>query len=216
MSHLVRQEIPKKWPIERKGSVYIVRPQFNIQEGMPILVILRNVMGLAQNRREVKKIIHANQVLLNGKIANDEKQNVLLFDTLSILPLKKCYRLELTERGKFHLEEINEAKAEKKIAKIINKKMLKGKKLQLNMSDGRNFLSDIKAETNDSVLINLKSGKIEKVLPLKEGVNIVVFSGKHVGKNGKILELNNERKMAKVKSGDEEINILINQLMAVE
>ena len=55
-----------------------------------------------------------------------------------------------------------------------------------------------------------------KVLPLKEGVNIIVFSGKHVGKNGKILELNSERKMAKVKSGDEEINILINQLMVVE
>ena len=108
MSHLVRQEIPKKWPIERKGTAYIVRPQFNVQEGIPVLIILREIMELAQNRREAKRIIHANQVLMNGKIVNDEKNNVVLFDTLNILPLKQCYRLDLTEKGKFCLNEIKE------------------------------------------------------------------------------------------------------------
>jgi small subunit ribosomal protein S4e len=216
MSHLVRQEIPKKWPIERKGSAYIVRPQFNLKEGMPLLIILREIMSLAQNRREAKKIIHANHIIVNGKIANDEKTNILLFDTLNIIPLKKAYRLNLTEKGKFFLEEIKEIEAEKKISKIINKTVLKGKKTQLNLSDGRNFLSDIKGNTNDSVLINLKQGKIEKCLPLKENSNIIVFSGKHVGKTGKIIELNQERKMAKINSNNEEFNILINQLMVVE
>lgn len=216
MSHLVRQEIPKKWPIERKGTVYVVRPQFNISEGMPLLIILREVMQLAKNRREVKKIIHSNHILINGKTANDEKTNVLLFDTLQILPLKKAYRLNLTEKGKFFLEEIQESQADKKIAKIINKKILKGKKTQLNLSDGRNFLSEIKGNTNDSVLINLKQNKIEKIIALKENANVVVFSGKHVGKKGKILELNLERKMAKINSNNEELNILINQLIVVE
>lgn len=216
MSHLVRQEIPRKWPVERKGSVYVVRPQFQIQEGMPILVVLRDVMGLAQNRREVKRIIHNNQIILNGKIANDEKQNILLFDTLNIVPLKKCYKLILNEKGKFEFEEIAESKSDKKIAKVIGKKILKGKKIQVNLSDGRNFLSDTDYKTNDSVVINLKTGKAEKILPLKEGVNVAVFSGKHVGKTGKILSLDYEKKMAKIKYQEQEINILINQLMVVE
>ena len=122
----------------------------------------------------------------------------------------------MAETGKFYLNEIKESESSKKIAKVINKKMLKGKKLQLNLSDGRNFLSDIKCNTNDSVLINLKDGKIEKCLPLKEKVNAVIFSGKHVGKRGEIIELNAERKMAKIKSGENELNVLINQLMVVE
>ncbi|MEK6913979.1 MAG: 30S ribosomal protein S4e [Nanoarchaeota archaeon] len=216
MSHLTRQEIPKKWPVERKGTAYIVKPNFSVKEGLPLLIILREMTKLAQNRREAKRIIHAKQILVNEKVAKDEKNNVVLFDTLNILPLKKCYRMELAETGKFYLNEIKESESSKKIAKVINKKMLKGKKLQLNLSDGRNFLSDIKCNTNDSVLINLKDGKIEKCLPLKEKVNAVIFSGKHVGKRGEIIELNAERKMAKIKSGENELNVLINQLMVVE
>ena len=216
MSHLTRQEIPKKWPVERKGTAYIVKPNFSVKEGLPLLIILREMTKLAQNRREAKRIIHAKQILVNEKVAKDEKNNVVLFDTLNILPLKKCYRMELAETGKFYLNEIKESESSKKIAKVINKKMIKGKKLQLNLSDGRNFLSDIKCNTNDSVLINLKDGKIEKCLPLKEKVNAVIFSGKHVGKRGEIIELNAERKMAKIKSGENELNVLINQLMVVE
>jgi small subunit ribosomal protein S4e len=230
MSHLTRQEIPRKWPVQRKGTAYIVKPNFSVKEGLPLLIILREITKLAQNRREAKRIIHAKQVLINEKVAKDEKTNVVLFDTVNIVPLKKCYRMELAETGKFYLNEIKENESSKKIAKVINKKMLKGKKLQLNLSDGRNFLSDIKCSTNDSVLINLKEGKIEKCLPLKEKSKAIVFSGKHVGKKGEILELNSERKMAKmrvhfvpshspeeqVKSGDKEINILINQLMVIE
>jgi small subunit ribosomal protein S4e len=216
MSHLVRQEIPRKWPIERKGTPYIVRPQFNLSEGMPLLIILREIMGLAKTRREVKNIIHSNHIFLNEKIANDEKNNVLLFDTLKITSLKKAYRLSLTEKGKFCLEEIKETEADKKISKIINKKILKGKKIQLNLSDGRNFLSNVKVNTNDSVLINLKENKVEKVIPLKQNSQVIVFSGKHVGKKGKILEINEERKMAKINSNNEELNILLNQLMVIE
>jgi small subunit ribosomal protein S4e len=216
MSHLTRQEIPKKWPIERKGTAYIVKPNFSVKEGLPLLIVLREITKLAQNRREAKKIIHAKQILINEKIAKDEKNNIVLFDTLNIIPLKKCYRMDLSEKGKFFLKEIKENESSKKVAKVVNKKMLKGKKLQLNLSDGRNFLSDIKCDTNDSVLINLKDGKVEKCLPLKEKSKIEVFSGKHMGKVGEIIELNKERKMAKIKSEEEEINVLINQLMVIE
>jgi len=216
MSHLKRQSSPKNWPIERKGTTYIVKPRFSLREGVPLLIVLRDMLKLAQDRREVKKIIHSKQVLVNEKKARDEKNNILFLDTINVLPLKKCYRLELSEKGKFYLNEIKESEVNRKIAKIINKKMLKGKKIQLNLGDGRNFFSDIKCKINDSVEINLKEGKIEKCLPLKEKAKIIVFAGKHVGKKGEIVKLNLEEKTVKVKVGEREINILINQLMVVE
>ena len=214
--HLAREGASKKWPIERKGTTYVVKPRENTEEGVPFLIVLREMTKLAQNRREAQRIIHSKQVLGNGKPIKDDKNNMLLFDTLNIIPLKKCYRLELSENGKFYLDEINESESEKKIAKVIGKKILKGKKTQLNLSDGRNFLSDIKCNMSDSVLINLKDGKLEKCIPMKEKTNVVVFSGKHIGKKGEVIQLNLKEKIAKIKVKDKEINILINQLIAIE
>ncbi|MCX6746846.1 MAG: S4 domain-containing protein [Candidatus Pacearchaeota archaeon] len=216
MSHLMRQEVPRNWPIKRKGSTYVVKPNFNINKGIPVLIILRDLLKLAQTRKEAKKIIHLRQVLVNERKIKDEKNNVLLFDTINVIPLNKCYRLELSEKGKFYLKEINKTETEKKISKIINKKSLRGKKIQLNLSDGRNSLSEVKCNINDSVLINLKEGKIEKCLPLKEKAEVIVFAGKHSGKKGVINKLNLKDKTAEIKIEDREINILINQLMVVE
>jgi len=216
MSHWKRQSIPTSWPIERKGSTYVVKPRFSVNEGVPVLIVLRDMLKIAQNRSEVKRIIHLRQILVNERLVTDERNNILFFDTINIIPLKEHYRLELSKNGKFYLNKIKESEANKKIAKIINKKTLKGKKTQLNLSDGRNFLSDIKCNVNDSVAINLKEGKIEKCLPLKEKTKAVIFAGKHIGKNGEIEKLNLEEKIAIVKIEGKEINILINQLMVVE
>jgi ribosomal protein S4E len=46
MSHLTRQEVPREWPIPRKGSVYVVRPDKEIEKGIPILILLRDVLKL--------------------------------------------------------------------------------------------------------------------------------------------------------------------------
>src|SRR3989304_2004533 len=125
--HLKRQEISKKWPIPRKGNKYIVRPRSNIIEGVPILILLRDMLKIAQNRKEVKKAIHNKEILLNNKVARDEKNSLLLFDRITIIPSKKSYELGLSEKGKFVINEIKAEELNKKIAKVKNKKMLKGK-----------------------------------------------------------------------------------------
>ncbi len=216
MAHLKRQFSPKSWPIERKGTTYVIKSNFSFREGVPLLVVLRDMLKLCQNRSEAKRAIHSKQIVVNGKSARDEKNTLLFLDTINVLPMKKAYRLELSEKGKFYLKEIKESEADKKIAKIINKKILRGKKVQLNLSDGRNFISDIKCKINDSAEINLKEGKIEKCLPLKEKAKVIVFAGKHTGKLGEIMKINLEEKIVKVKAGEKEINILINQLMVIE
>lgn len=214
-----RHRIPKNWPLPKKGNKYIVKPRFGEKEGLPILVILRDILGIAQTRKEVKRAIHLNKILINGRGARDEKNTLVLFDTISLVPMKKYYRLELDEKGKFALNRINEKDAIKKVAKIRNKKILKGKKTQINLSDGRNFLSDIKCNTGDSVIINLEDKKIEKCLPLDEKANVLIFSGKHAGKKGKIKALKDNVKMAEVETIGKEkdkINVLTKQLIVIE
>ena len=214
--HLKRQKVPKNWPIERKGTAYIVRPNANISNGIPILVALRDMLKLAQNRKEVKKAIHAKNLLLNGFPVKDEKNSILLFDTLTIVPSNESYRLSLSEKGKFQIEKINAGEETHKVAKVINKKILKGKKTQLNLSDGRNFLSDIECNINDSVLIDLNKKKIEKCLPLKEKADVLVFAGKHAGKKANINKIDQVRKMAELTFEDKKINALIKQLIIIK
>jgi len=214
--HLKRQKVPKNWPIERKGTAYIVRPNANISNGIPILVALRDILKLAQNRKEVKKAIHVKNLLLNGSPVRDEKNSISLFDTLTIVPSNESYKLSLSEKGKFQIEKINAGEETHKIAKVINKKILKGKKIQLNLSDGRNFLSDIKCNINDSVLIDLKKKKIEKCLPLKEKGEVLVFAGKHAGKKANINKIDQVKKMAELTFNNEKINVLIKQLIIIK
>ena len=214
--HLKRQESPKGWPLYRKGTKYIVRPNSGIQKGIPVLVVLRDLLKIAQNRKEVKRAIHMKNILINNKPVRDEKNSIFLFDTINIIPLKKSYRLEILNNGKMGVKEIKENESNYKIVKVTNKKMLRGKKMQLNMSDGRNFLSDIGCETNDSVLINFNDKKIEKCIPLKEDTEVFIFAGKHAGRKGNLIKIDKNKKMAEVNIDKKHVNVLIKQLMAIK
>lgn len=215
--HLKRQEVPKSWPIYRKGTKYVIRPDSNLEAGIPLLIILRDVLKIVQNRKEARRAIFLKQILVNNKLPKDEKSQVLLLDTVSLISAKKNYRLDLSEKGKFRLMEISEGEVNRKPAKVVDKKVLKGKKMQLNLQDGRNFLSDIKCAINDSVLINFKEKKIEKCLPLKEDSKAMVFAGKHSGKKGNIKTVDLKKKIVELETEDKEkINVLLKQIIVIE
>jgi small subunit ribosomal protein S4e len=213
MTHLKRENAPKNWPIIRKGTTYIVNSDFC---GLPILVALRDVLKLANKRSEVKKALHKKEILLCGRAVRDEKKSIKLLDILTITSLNKNYRMIFSKEGKFAFKEIKDVEKDYKIAKIINKKILKGKKTQLNLSDGRNFLSEIKCHVNDSVLINLKANKIEKCLALKEGSKVLVVSGKHIAEEGIIRKIENKLKMVEIESHEKSAKVLIKQIMVIE
>ncbi len=214
MLHQKRQESPKQWQVSRKGTKFLVRAQGN--RGIPLLIVLRELLKVVNTRKELKKALHNKKVLVNNKPARDEKIGLTLFDTITLVPSKLSYRVALNGKGKYDVEEIKEKDANNKISKIIDKKVLKNKKVQLNLSDGKNFITDIKCKVGDSVLIDFKNKKIEKCLPLEEKAKVVVFSGKHSGERGAIEKMKPERKMASIKTDEGKTNILIKQLMRIE
>lgn len=213
-----RHAVPKSWPVPRKGTTFVVKPAFGNEKGLPVLIILRDVLKIAQRRKEVKKALHEKNILLNGREVKQDKQTAVLGDVITIVPNKKSYRVGLKENGKFNVEEIADKDSGTKTSKIVDKKILKGKKTQLNLGDGRNLTCEDKCSVGDSVVIDLKNKKIAKILPMKDGASVLVFAGKHAGKKGKIEKLKLERKMASVKVGaeGEKINALIKQIMVVE
>lgn len=205
--YLGRQKTPMNWPVKRKGNRYVVDSISNRKLGLPLLMAVRDILDIASSKKEVKKAIHEKNILVNGKTTKDVRNSLSIFDNLSIIPLKKHFKVTFNARGKFSLEEIEEKDSKKKISKIIGKKILKKGKVQINLIDGRNFLYEKECNVNDSVIVDLDKNVIEKVIPIDEKHDALVIGGQHTGKEVKIIKLENEGKKALLEKKDDKKKI---------
>ena len=203
--HLKRNKALRSWPIKRKGTKFLVVPSHNQKNSIPLLIILREMMDLVKTRREAKKIIFEKKVKVNGKIVGDEKLALSLLDILTVG--EKNYRIILKNK-KFALEETKE---KDKIAKIIGKKVLGKDEIQINLSDGRNFLSKEAMNVGDSVVIF--ESKFKKIIKMKEGAKALITKGKHLGEEGTIEKI--DGKKVEIKLSEGKINLDIGNVMVV-
>lgn len=208
--YVKRQTIEKSWPIPRKGTKYVIAPSHNKKYGLPVLIILRDMMKIAKNRNETKKILGQGKVLVENKMIKKENFSVSPFDLIKIGD--KEYELGFSDKGKFELKETGR---KENISKIVGKKMLKNKRVQLNFLYGKNIILNEKtnAKIGDSVFV--KDKKIIKVLPLEEGREAVIFAGRSRGKEGKIKKI--EKGLASIICGkkEEEVNVPLKNILVV-
>jgi len=205
--HLKRSKIPKMWPIPRKGTKFVVVASHAKTKAIPILIILRDILKIANTRREAKYIISNKDVKVNNKIVKVDNFPVQIFDVVTLDKIKKNYRLEIVNK-KFGLVEISEKEAERKIVKIIGKKILKKGKIQMNLEDGQNFITEEKFRVGDSAVVNTKENKIEKILELKPGAKVEIMEGKHVGEKGIVEKIDDQQSnFCDVKLKDKKVSI---------
>jgi small subunit ribosomal protein S4e len=216
MTHIKRKTIPEFWPISRTGTKYMAVPSHNIESSIPLIIVIRDILGLVKNMKEMKKIVHEKKVSVNGKIVSEINYPITLFDTFAIPSINKFYKTTLNERK----IEVIETKGNEttKVDKVIGKKILPGKKIQLNFKSGRNIISNEKIATGDFAVIDLEKNKIKKIIKLEKDSKIIIIEGKHKGKAGKIKEIikEGENIVAKIKSEEEEISTNIKNLFALE
>jgi small subunit ribosomal protein S4e len=146
------------------------------------------MLKLVDNAREVKRILYEGKVLIDGKAQKDYKLPVGMFDVVSVPLLNQQYRMMKDVRGMFYLSPI-EAMDAKKLARIENKTIITGKKLQLNLSDGSNKLADGEFKVGDSLVLSIPDKKVEDRIEYKIGNLAMVVGGKHTGQTGKIKEI---------------------------
>src|SRR3989344_1021916 len=157
--HLKRLAAPRTWPIQRKTNKWITKPNpsgHSIDKTMPINLILKEILKLTKTTQETKKILNQKKVLINKKPIKNIKFPVSLMDILEIPKINKYYRVLFNKKGKLILHPIEKEEASIKLSKIINKTLLKHKKLQLNLDDGRNILIDKEEyKTGDTIVFDL-------------------------------------------------------------
>ncbi len=215
MVHLKRNKVPKTWPIPRKGTKYVVVMKEGIEQGIPLLIAIRDILKYARKRKEVKYILNNIEVKINNKIVYDERRGLMLFDILAFPSIKEYYRLTINKNKKFDLEKINENEAKERIAKIENKKKIDNKTIQLNLLGGQNYIYDKDCKVGDSVIIDLEANKIKEIIPAKEGMKALVFEGKHLGQRGKIKKIDEDYCIISTEEG-EDIKALIKHIIVVK
>jgi small subunit ribosomal protein S4e len=199
--HLKRKPAPKFWPIHRKEAVFTVKPRpgpHPFSRCIPLVLIVRDILGAAKTRREAKKIISQGKIWVDGKVQKEERFPAGLMDVISIPEMEKAYRVLPSPKGLtlFPIEKKEEASF--KLCRIENKTTVKGGHVQLNLHDGRNVLIRVKDanhpeedvfETLDTLKISLPDQEIVGHFKLAEGAPAIIIDGKNIGKFGKIVNI---------------------------
>jgi small subunit ribosomal protein S4e len=189
--HQKRVTVPVSWPISRKTHAWVAKASpgpHSAEQSIPLVTVIRDMLKLVDNAREAKRILYEGKVLIDGKAQKDYKLPVGIFDVVSVPLLNQQYRMMKDVRGMFYLSPI-EATDAKKLARIENKTIITGKKLQLNLSDGSNKLADGEFKVGDSLVLSIPDKKVEDRIEYKIGNLAMVVGGKHTGQTGKIKEI---------------------------
>ncbi len=183
-SHMKRLTMPRSWPLPRKSSVWIQKPNpcgHPLDLCMPMGVILRDVLGVAQNRREAKKILHSKLVKVDGAIETDIGRGVGLMDVLTVGEVS--YKCVLDTNGKLRYRMIPAKKSSTKLCRVMGKTTIKGGKTQVHLHDGRNLLFNENPEykTGDSLAISLPDQEVKAHHKFEEGSTAYLTGGNHIG-----------------------------------
>ena len=191
--HEKRVASPTSWPITRKTHHWVVGANagpHSKETGIPLLVVVRDLLKVANNSREAKRIVNEGTIFVDGKARSDYKYIVGLFDIVSIPSTNEYYRVLLDAKNRFKL--YKEGAGALKLCRINNKTTVKKGAAQLNLHDGSNILASNDYNTFDTVLLG-QDRKIVKHIPYKPGNLAMIVGGEHSGEIGKIKQIRKVR-----------------------
>ena len=190
-NHMKRLAMPRSWPLPRKTSIWVTKAApgaHALELCMPVVVVIRDILGYAKSTREVRHILHNNLVSIDGRVCKDSRRGVGFMDVLTLGD--ENYRCIVDRKGILRYRQISKKEAGTKVCRINGKTTIKGGKTQLHLHDGRNILTDDAAEynTGDSLVIALPSQEIKEHIRFSDGIKCYLTGGAHVGEFAEVSE----------------------------
>jgi small subunit ribosomal protein S4e len=198
-ARLKRKPAPRFWPIHRKELPWIVKPSpgsHSLQNCLPITLVLRDILGVAQTRKEAKMILSEGKVQVDGKVRRKDDFPVGLMDIISMPEMNKYYRVMPSHKGLI-LNSISKQESNFKLVRVEDKTTTRNG-IQIALHDGSNMLvkvadpknpKEVTYDTFDVLKITYPEKQVALRLRTKEGNLAVITGGKNIGKYGKIVEI---------------------------
>ncbi len=191
-NHQKRLSVPNSWPVERKEETYTTTAGAGPhgEDGVPLLIVLRDVLGYADSRKEARYALGQDSVLVNGTPASDERRPIGMFDILAFREREEYYRVFPDEGGRLSLTPIDADAAGSKLGKIVGKRQVPGGDTQLTLHDGQTLLvgGDDYA-TNDSIVVSNDDESVVAQFTYEEGALVTAVRGAHAGRIGRVDEI---------------------------
>jgi small subunit ribosomal protein S4e len=206
--HQKRLAVPKSWPVERKEETYTTKATAGPhgEEGVPLLIVLRDVLGYVDSKKEARYALGQDSVRINGKAVSDERRPIGMFDILAFVEREEYYRVFPDEGGRLSLTPIDAADAQSKLGKIDDKSQVPGGETQLTLHDGETLLVEDASDYsgNDSIVVSNDGDEIVAHFTYEEGALVTAVRGAHAGQVGRIDEI-------QVTPGSSANNVLIEE-----
>lgn len=193
-NHLKRLRAPDSWHIAKKTNTFVAKtvPGPHNANAMPVAVWLRDHMGFARNMKEVKQILNQNDLVINGRVCRDPRMGIGIFDIISLPKIEKHYRILRDKKGRHKTIAIDAESARTRLAKVRNKTIVPGGKIQLNLRYGANILANNTYKPGDSIVISLMPEDRFTIIdhfPFAVGNMAMITGGKHSGRIARITRI---------------------------
>jgi len=199
-SGLKRKPAPRFWPIHRKEFTWVVKPAcgpHSLENCVPLVLLLRDSLGLAQTRKEARTMVAQGRVQVDGNVRTKDDFPIGLMDVVAIPDIGKSFCILPSYRGLI-LREISGEDAKFKVCRIEDKTVVKAGQVQLHLHDGSNVfvrVADAKNpqedvyDTLDTLKISLPDKQILEHIKMQEKTFAVITGGKNIGKWGRTVEI---------------------------
>jgi small subunit ribosomal protein S4e len=220
--HLKRLAAPRVLRLHRKERALTIRAApgpHRLELAIPIGLVVRDYLSLCDTYKEARKIVSNGDILVDGVKRKNIKFPCGLMDVISIPKMRKNVRILFDRNGKLTLVPISESDAEWKLCRIQNKTIVKGKKVQLNLHDGKNKLVEKdEYKTGDVLKISFKENKIDDVYRFDKGTVSMIIGGTHIGEIASIDEIqvvaSSKPNLAKMK-GEKEFSTIAEHVFPI-
>ena len=185
-----RLTAPKSWMLDKLSGTFAPRPSsgpHKLRESLPLIVLLRNRLKYALNKREVTSIVMQRTIKVDNKVRTDSNYPTGFMDVVKIERTGENFRILYDAKGRFAIHRISEEESSYKLCKV--KKMQLGNKgiPFIVTHDGRTIrYPDPLIRPNDTVKVNVETGKIEGFVKFEVGNVAFITGGHNMGRVGVI------------------------------
>ena len=191
--HLKRLHVPKHWMLSKMEGIWAPRPSqgpHKLRESLPLILILRNRLKYALTGKETKMICIEKNVMVDGKVRTDANFPAGFMDVVEIPKAADQFRLIFDAKGRYVLHRVSDEEKKFKLCKIKRQELTNKAIPYVVTHDGRTIrYPDPEAKVNDTVKVDIASGKITKVFKFDAGKVAMITKGRNTGAVGVIVRV---------------------------
>eukprot|EP00008_Paramoeba_atlantica_P012321 CAMPEP_0201476290 /NCGR_PEP_ID=MMETSP0151_2-20130828/1515_1 /ASSEMBLY_ACC=CAM_ASM_000257 /TAXON_ID=200890 /ORGANISM="Paramoeba atlantica, Strain 621/1 / CCAP 1560/9" /LENGTH=264 /DNA_ID=CAMNT_0047856613 /DNA_START=62 /DNA_END=856 /DNA_ORIENTATION=- len=186
--HMKRLNAPKHWMLGKLDGVWAPHPSpgpHKLRECLPLVVLLRNRLKYALNRKETLLICQQRLIKVDGKVRTDLNFPAGFMDVIQIAKTNDTFRLLYDTKGRFCTTPIDAEEAKFKLLKV-KKRAIGPKGIPFVVThDGRTVrYPDPLVAVNDTVKFDLTSNKIVDYVKFEHGNKCIITGGANLGRIG--------------------------------